>query len=261
MDLFWPERCVLCGTDTGGVPWSAMGPWVPGLRAWDRPHLCSRCAARMAPRPHLRWLADDHGGGLLLGAGLPTSGDLVALVSACKYHGVRGVSWHLGRLVAAAGRLAIPADSLPGLLPIPLHQTRERARGFNQAGLLARLTGAALGLPVVDNALRRRRATGQQAKLPALGQARGKNVAEAFAACHPPPAGIDDALLVDDLATTGKTLLAAATALRRMGWTVRGAIVAGAVAGMGAPWPAVPTGGPRSRSELLPGLDNARRDS
>jgi len=234
-DLLWPERCLLCGADPAAVPWLAAGGRARGLRAWDRPHLCAACAGRLAPAPSLHRLAVADGAGLAVAAGRPADAELVRLVSAMKYQGVRGAAWTLSALLVAAAR-RLPAAEWSGgavLVPVPLHPSRRRERGFNQAELLARLAGERLGCPCATEALRRRRATPQQAKLAVAGPTRARNVAGAFAA-PASPAGATRAVLVDDLATTGHTLGAAAAALAAGGWTVVGALVAGAAAGLGA---------------------------
>ena len=56
--------------------------------------------------------------------------------------------------------LALPASVL---VPVPLHPRRLRARGYNQATLLARAVGRQLGLPVAEGVLRRSRAAPPQA--------------------------------------------------------------------------------------------------
>jgi len=102
-------------------------------------------------------------------------------------------------------------DGAACVVPVPLHASRRRHRGFNQSADLARH----LGLPVV-HALRRVRATATQAELPAA--QRHRNVRGAFAVTR---AGRSLAgatvLLVDDVSTTGATLHACAAELKAAG--------------------------------------------
>lgn len=98
------------------------------------------------------------------------------------------------------------------LLPVPLHVTRLRERGFNQAELLARMLAGAHHLPLRTDVLRRVRATEVQSGMNAA--ARRRNVKNAFAVVATPPA---HAVIVDDVVTTGSTVREIAMALRRAG--------------------------------------------
>jgi ComF family protein len=128
---------------------------------------------------------------------------LRGLLHALKYDGRRSIAAPLSGLMLTHG-----AEVLRGAdatVPVPLHRSRRRERGFNQARDLAH----GLGLPVVD-VLRRTRATRAQVDLPA--EARRENVKDGFVV-RKPVAGLV-VVLIDDVATTGATLEACARALR-----------------------------------------------
>jgi ComF family protein len=136
-------------------------------------------------------------------------GALRSIVHALKYEGRRSLARPLGRLMRERG-----ADVLAGAacaIPVPLHPSRRRHRGFNQAADLARH----LGIPAV-HALRRVRATATQTGLPA--GRRHRNVRDAFAATRA-AASLAGAIvvLVDDVSTTGATLEACARTLKDAG--------------------------------------------
>ena len=138
----------------------------------------------------------------------PYEGPLRAIVHALKYDGRRSLGRPLGRLLTTAG-----ADILRGadvVVPVPLHRSRRRARGFNQAAELAH----ALGVPVA-HLLRRVRATPSQTDLPAA--RRHANVRGAFALVRGAPVSGAIVVLVDDVSTTGATLEACARVLRQAG--------------------------------------------
>lgn len=98
------------------------------------------------------------------------------------------------------------------LVPVPVHPSRRRARGYNQAELLANGIGERLGIPVRPDLLRRSKKTAPQKQLnPAE---RLKNLQEAFAAGDLPE-GIRDVILVDDIYTTGSTIEACTRALTK----------------------------------------------
>ena len=107
------------------------------------------------------------------------------------------------------------ADSLDLVLPVPLHRNRERARGFNQADLLARQLGRQCGIPLGGRDCVRVRDTPPQAGLRAA--QRRKNVRGAFAVPRPAKVRGKRVLLVDDVMTTGATVDACARVLRQAG--------------------------------------------
>ena len=175
----------------------ACGDPLPTWRTISRPLArCARC------RRSTRHVDRSRAVGLYEGA-------LRAIVHALKYEGRRSLAVPLAMLMRERG-----ADLLDGAhaaVPVPLHPSRRRARGFNQAADLAKH----LGLPI-SPALRRVRATEAQAGLPAArrhGNVRGAFVATRAAAQFRGRT----ILLVDDVSTTGATLEACARALKEEG--------------------------------------------
>jgi len=141
------------------------------------------------------------------------------LVHALKYGGWRLAAGPMADCIRAAAGARL--KRLDALVPVPLGRTRQRERGHNQAALLAQALGAALGVPVLDGALRRTRETRTQTRLSPAD--RRRNVEGAFAAAGPALTGLAVAL-VDDVLTTGATLGSATTALARQEPEVIGAV-------------------------------------
>ena len=105
----------------------------------------------------------------------------------------------------------MPADVV---VPVPLHATRLRERGYNQAALLARELAQRAELPVNERTLVRKRATAPQVELGA--RERRENMHDAFG-CSDGALAEKRVLLIDDVCTTGATLEACAIALRESG--------------------------------------------
>ncbi len=232
LELLHPECCCLCGARREEVPWCEPGPPLAGLRPWDAPHLCLGCRGQLERGGPLSGRLDDE---VPVHGASATSGDLVRVIGAWKYHGLRGVAWPLAGIVARALDRAGLAPTVPSaLVPIPLHTGRRRARGFNQAAMLAGLLARAWGTAVRDDILARRRPTRQQARIASAADRR-RNVAGVFAARSAGNSGDAPVLwLVDDVVTTGATACAAAASLRAAGWPLGGVVcvgLSGALAG------------------------------
>jgi len=99
------------------------------------------------------------------------------------------------------------------LLPVPLHPSRYRERGFNQALEIARVVARRHGIPLNYQACRRTRSTEAQARLHA--DERRKNLRRAFQLTQSP--AWRHVAIIDDVVTTGTTVGELAATLRRGG--------------------------------------------
>jgi len=162
--------------------------------------LCAPCAVQ-PPR-----YASARAAGLFRDSEAPQA-PLAVAIRAFKYAGRRRLGAALGELLAE--RYPFGPDAL--LVPVPLHRSRLRARGFNQAWLLAAELGRRRGLVTMPDVLVRTRATGSQPGLPA--EARQRNLAGAFAVRRADAVRGCAVVLIDDVLTTGATADACAAAL------------------------------------------------
>jgi ComF family protein len=161
--------------------------------------------AARCPRCRRRRVAIDRG----RAAGV-YDGALRQILHAFKYERRRTLAAPLARLMADAGRDLLATVDVA--VPVPLHRSRERSRGFNQARDLARQ----LNLPIGD-ILRRTRPTPSQTDLPAA--RRHANVRGAFIVSPRERGAIAGRIvvLIDDVSTTGATLDACGRALKDAG--------------------------------------------
>lgn len=138
------------------------------------------------------------------------------LIHAYKYGGVRELaSFFADDIAAFLASYGIRPRRAALLIPVPLARSRERERGFNQAGLLAGELGRRLQLAVAP-ALRRIRATESQIEMDSYGERRA-NVAGAFRVRDAEAVRGKLVILVDDVSTSGATLTEAAGVLREAG--------------------------------------------
>jgi ComF family protein len=105
-------------------------------------------------------------------------------------------------------------SSKPILVPVPLHWLRERRRGFNQSEVIARKLAKMVGLSVERGALKRKRNTASQQELSK--EERQSNLCNAFKADASIVRG-KAIILIDDVCTSGATLVECANVLRDAG--------------------------------------------
>jgi ComF family protein len=216
LDLLCPPRCLLCGAFIGS----------------DQGHgFCASCRSALPPlpqahclicgRPFETTLVSVHTCGRCLekkpayeragSAGL-YEGLLRQAIHRFKYEGRTELARPLAALMAE--RLAPPflPPAAELILPVPLHSRRLKARGYNQALLLAR----ALFHPWRDrlraDLLRRSRWTEPQVHL--KGPERRRNVRQAFSLSDPALVRGRSVMLVDDVFTTGATVQECAKVLK-----------------------------------------------
>ena len=139
-----------------------------------------------------------------------------ALAHAMKYDGFKSVGFLMGRELGTA--LMQSGMTAACLIPVPLHRTKLRERGFNQAEEIARGVAEVTGIPLRTDVLSRTRFTQSQTKLDH--EQRKKNVDEAFSVSVTSSAVKDKTcILVDDVITTGATIEACAQELVSNGAT------------------------------------------
>lgn len=225
LNVLFPPRCAVCReflvSDTGLCS-ECEGRW-PALSG---PH-CVSCAAPFVSGPLHRCgdcLAETPAFEKIHAAGL-YEGLLLDLVVRLKYRGEE----RLGRLLGhRLGGVLKDVSGIDLVVPVPLHLSRLRERGFNQAALLAKRVGKKLGCEVDNFLLKKIRETPAQASLDR--EERRKNVKGAFLVADAKRISGKRILLVDDVATTGATLNEAAKILRKSGAAcVEAAVAARAV--------------------------------
>ncbi len=124
------------------------------------------------------------------------------LVHFFKYRGGRALARPFGEALGAA--LTASDCGVNALIPVPLHRSRLRDRGYNQSELLAREVGRCCGVPVWGDVLVRKKATLPQARMDR--RQRLGNLRDAFVVKAPERLSGVRVALVDDVLTTGHTL-------------------------------------------------------
>lgn len=207
VDFLVPVACVHCGVE--GVLWCDQcienSPKLPGntclqcgeLTA-ENLKLCGNCLTLPPPLDRL----------------VPIyryGGPARSVVHALKYRHVTAIAPAMANTMLAH-KFATRAK-LDCVAPVPAHEDRLRERGYNQASLLAKEVADKLHLQFIEDAITKTRSTQSQVEL--TRQQRALSLIGAFEANY----RFDDAhvLLVDDVCTTGNTLMNCSTALKRAG--------------------------------------------
>jgi ComF family protein len=150
------------------------------------------------------------------------SGALQKAVHALKYEGITTLAEPLGQLIAHQIKQKQWPRSV--IVPVPLHENRRAARGYNQSALLGQVIASQLGWDYRDLLIRARE-TQSQVGLDHRG--RQENVRKAFAACDVTGLAASHVILVDDVYTTGATIRECAMTLMDAGVKSIRAVVVG----------------------------------
>jgi ComF family protein len=217
VSLFFPPHCASCGADT---------------RSGE--HLCAACAekVRRIEAPFCQRCSEPFEGAIdgdfvcancgdrelhfeCAVAPYLSRGVVREFIHRFKYDRERFLRQPLANWLADAlddARLQSPP--IDAIVPVPLHPTRFRERGFNQAALLAELLSARAAVPLLA-CLVRTRYTTTQTRLDR--HERMENLRNAFRVTHIAAVQSRHLLIVDDVFTTGSTVDECARVLRLAG--------------------------------------------
>ncbi|MGI9066139.1 MAG: double zinc ribbon domain-containing protein [Pyrinomonadaceae bacterium] len=215
--VVYPQSCAVCGDS---VESRAFG--VACERCWQRTHLftetetlCWKCGLPSRgtvpeeKREHVRCRRCDDDAFSAARAGGVYEGALRASVLSLKRQ--QHIGSRLKQLMVETQKL-YPLSEATRIVPVPLHPEREKARGFNQAALIARELSLATSLPLDEVSLVRTHHTDRH-RAGMDWKGRRETVADAFRVLYPALISGERVLLVDDVFTTGATVSSCAKTL------------------------------------------------
>jgi ComF family protein len=207
LNLLFPITCVVCHAPVQERGWGGACPECWSSLVPLEPPFCPQCGE---PAPAIEGLCGlcrtgAHAFDLARSALLFTHA-LREIIHHLKYADRVSLAGPLGDILKECREREPFTGDL--VIPVPLHRSRERKRGFNQAGLIAER----LGMPIAAKLLRRRKNTPSQTGL--TRSERKRNLAGAFEVRGEVSGTV---IVVDDVYTTGSTLNEIARTLKRAG--------------------------------------------
>lgn len=208
LDFIAPRQCVVCG--------KRLSPTERSL--------CTTCMLHL-PRTTFQFTPDDNPMAQLFWHLAPVEraaallyyephSEIAQIIYDLKYHDRPDIGEDMGRLMANEMQLAHFFDGIDALLPVPLSRKRLRQRSYNQSEQLAIGISDITHLPIITKALRRRHFVKSQTQLSR--RERQENVADMFELRDSSLLRERHILLIDDICTTGATLLACTDTLKNV---------------------------------------------
>ena len=214
-DIIFPKRCALCDEPIRGEGIGACDKCVKRIK-YCRGHVCVKCG-RICDEGHL-YCNDCQKIGHVFDAGrFPLSYECVAeSIFRFKYHNRPEYAFFYANMIYSELAEWIKSLKADALIPVPLHEARQRKRGYNQAAELSKAISRLTGIPTFDDVAFRIRNTVPQKEND--GRQRQINVKKAFI-IKENVVKLNTIIIVDDIFTTGSTIDSLAEAFRQTGVT------------------------------------------
>lgn len=142
------------------------------------------------------------------------TGKVQHLIHGLKYHHCRENGIFLGQEIGKSLLQAADYQGIDFIVPIPLHPKKEKIRGYNQSHVIAEGISQITSVPIAENCLIRSVFTDTQTKKSR--EDRWQNVKDIFEVKNSEKLKGKHVLLVDDVLTTGATLMSAGRALMQV---------------------------------------------
>ena len=207
INLFYPQVCPACGC----------------LLMKDEETVCLSCRY-LLPKTHYENNPDNPLAQMFWGQVdfhavtaeyfFSKTGKVQHLLHQLKYQGNKDAGFFLGQQLGESIKNADLFQGIDFLVPIPLHPKKEHLRGYNQSHVIAQGVEDRTNIPIAKNCLVRKVFTSTQTKKSR--DERWENVKDIFDVIDEDKFKDKHILLIDDVLTTGATLLAAGRTLSRI---------------------------------------------
>ena len=215
LSLLYPRRCPVC----------------QGIVAEEGSRICASCRDQIAfvrepvcqccGKPVLNWEVERcydcsrHHRSFQNGISLMLYDEVGrATMKGFKFQGRQEYAAYYIEEIVSRYKTKLEKLQADAILPVPVHISKRRSRGYNQAELLGKELSERLGIPMYTDILVRERRTTAQKELNA--SERQRNLESAMQV-KGDVSGLERVILVDDIFTTGSTMEACTRVLRRAG--------------------------------------------
>ena len=222
LDFIFPQHCIICKKYLSRKEQNVCQICWDNLVRLPFP-FCVECRSLVEKDSHCRQCQNESDLDLVYSLGA-FDDSYQNLIYAFKYDQLTNLGKRLGTALGEQIKEDKRFTGLDFLIPVPLHPSRKRKRGFNQSEILTDEISQKIGLPALKDVLRKKKRTKDQTNLNAM--QREENVRGAFEIKNKDMVLNKNIVLVDDVITTGATLkecartLAQAGASRILGLTV-----------------------------------------
>lgn len=211
--ILYPKVCPLCEKilepkETICMSCRRKLPWIGE-------HMCLKCGKRVEEEEEYCYDCRQREHSFDQGIGVfAYSPEMKDSIYRFKYGNKREYARFYAEAILQKYRHKIESWEADAIIPVPLHKSREKSRGYNQAELLARPISSATGIPVYTNYLCRVKKTVPQKELNDI--ERQNNLKNAFKITGN-DVKLKKIVLVDDIYTTGATMDNIAKVLKNSG--------------------------------------------
>lgn len=214
LNLLYPERCVVCDEITGNMGEGVCKKCRSKI-VYIREPFCMKCGKQLSndeqeycgdcgKKQHL----------YVQGTALYDYGSMADSLFRFKYAGRMEYAKFYGRELYREKAFWLSMISPDALVPVPIHHSRKRSRGYNQAELIARELSKCSGIPLNTRLIQRK---GRTSPLKNLNQLeREKNLKRAFK-IYKNDVKLSTIVIIDDIYTTGSTIDAMTKILHEAG--------------------------------------------
>lgn len=213
LDLIFPRRCAVCDEPVDRIGYGVCAACVSKI-VYIKAPFCMKCGKQLKQEGELCADCIKKKHKYIQGAALYDYGSMADSIFRFKYAGRQEYALFYGGDLYEKYGGWLQTIRPDALIPVPVHVSRKRIRGYNQSELIAQALSKLSGIPVNTGLIVRQKKTLPQKNL--SGQERQNNLKRAFK-IYRNDVKLSTIVIIDDIYTTGSTIDAVAETLMEAG--------------------------------------------